>query len=76
MQARLEALKVSQAAYQARLGLEMFVREQSNLEPAVIQLVNVRASQINGCAYCIDIHSRDARAEGETEQRLHALSAC
>jgi AhpD family alkylhydroperoxidase len=75
MQARLEAQKVSPAAYQAMLGLEMFVREQSKLEPTLIQLVKVRASQINGCAYCIDMHSKDARAEGETEQRLYVLSA-
>ena len=75
MQARLEAQKVSPAAYQAMLGLEMFVRKQSKLESALIELVKLRASQINGCAYCIDMHSKDARAEGETEQRLYALSA-
>ncbi len=75
MQARLEAQKVSPAAYQAMLGMEMFVRKQSKLEPALIQLVKIRASQINGCAYCIDMHSKDARAEGETEQRIYALSA-
>ena len=75
MQARLEAQKVSPAAYQAMLGLEMFVRKQSKLEPALIELVKMRASQINGCAYCIDMHSKDARAEGETEQRIYALSA-
>ena len=75
MQTRLEAQKASPGAYQAMLGLEMFVRKQSKLEPALIQLVKMRASQINGCAYCIDMHSKDARAEGETEQRLYALSA-
>jgi AhpD family alkylhydroperoxidase len=75
MQTRLEAQKVSPAAYQAMLGLEMFVRKQSKLEPALIQSVKMRASQINGCAYCIDMHSKDARAEGEAEQRLYALSA-
>lgn len=75
MQARLEAQKVSPAAYQAMLALENFVRKQSKLEPALIELVKMRASQINGCAYCIDMHSKDARAEGETEQRLYALSA-
>ena len=75
MQARLEAQKVSPAAYQAMLGLEMFVRKQSKLEPALIQLVKVRASQINGCAYCIDMHSKDARAVGETEQRIYGLPA-
>jgi AhpD family alkylhydroperoxidase len=75
MQARLNAQKISPAAYQAMLGLEMFVRKQSKLEPALIELVKIRASQINGCAYCIDMHSKDARAEGETEQRIYALSA-
>ena len=74
MQARLEAQKVSPAAYQAMLGLEKFVK-QSKLESALLELVKMRASQINGCAYCIDMHSKDARAEGETEQRLYALSA-
>ncbi len=75
MHARVEAQKVSPAAYQAMLQLETFVRKQSRLEPALIQLVKMRASQINGCAYCIDMHSKDARAEGETEQRIYALSA-
>ena len=75
MQARLEAQKVSPAAYQAMLGLEMFVRKQTKLEPALLHLVKMRASQVNGCAYCLDMHSKDARAEGETEQRLYALSA-
>ena len=75
MQARLEVQKISPAAYQAMLGLETFVRKQSKLEPALLQLVKMRSSQINGCAFCIDMHSKDARAEGETEQRLYALSA-
>lgn len=57
------------------LALEMFVRRHSKLEPALVELVKMRASQINGCAYCLDMHSKDARAEGETEQRLYALSA-
>jgi len=47
----------------------------SGLEPSLLELVRLRASQINGCAYCIDMHSKDARAAGETEQRLYALSA-
>jgi AhpD family alkylhydroperoxidase len=75
MQARLDAQKVSPAAYQALLGMEMFVRKQSKLEPALIELVKIRASQINGCAFCIDMHTKDARAEGESEQRIYALSA-
>jgi AhpD family alkylhydroperoxidase len=56
-------------------GLEAFLRKQSKLEPALLQLIKVRASQINGCSYCIDMHSKDARAGGETEQRIYALSA-
>jgi AhpD family alkylhydroperoxidase len=75
MESRLEAQKVSPAAYQAMLALELFVRKSSNLEPSLIELVKMRASQINGCAFCIDMHSKDARAEGETEQRLYALNA-
>ena len=75
MQARIETQKVPAAAYQAMLGLETFVRKQAKLEPALLQLVRMRSSQINGCPYCLDMHSKDARAEGETEQRLHTLSA-
>src|SRR5262249_37279975 len=59
----------------AMFGLETFVRKSSKLEPSLIELVKMRASQINGCAYCIDMHSKDARAEGESEQRLYALNA-
>jgi AhpD family alkylhydroperoxidase len=55
-------------------GLEAHVRG-SRLEPGLLDLVRMRASQINGCAYCLDMHSKDARAAGETEQRLYALDA-
>ena len=75
MQPRLEAQKASPAAIHAMLALETFVRKSSKLELSLIELVKMRASQINGCAYCIDMHSKDARAEGESEQRLYALSA-
>jgi AhpD family alkylhydroperoxidase len=75
MQSRLESQKASPAAYHAMLGLEMFVRKSSKLEPSLIGLVKMRASQIKGCAFCIDMHSKDARAAGETEQRLYALNA-
>lgn len=54
--------------------LEKYIRN-SGLELALIELVKLRASQINGCAYCIDMHSKDARRSGETEQRLYGLSA-
>ena len=49
--------------------------ETSGLERKMLELVKIRASQINGCAYCIDMHTKDARAAGETEQRIYALSA-
>ena len=75
MQSRLDVQKASPAAYHAMLALEMFVRKSSKLELSLIELVKMRASQINGCANCIDMHSKDARAEGETEQRLYALNA-
>ena len=62
------------AAYQAMLGLEKYARA-SGLETSLLELVRLRASLLNGCAYCIDMHTKDARAAGETEQRLYALSA-
>ncbi len=74
MEPRFEYTKVAPGAYQAMLGLEKYVRS-SGLEPALLELVRVRASQINGCAYCIDMHTKDARARGETEQRLYELNA-
>ena len=74
MKARLDPQKASPEAYRAILGMEMFVRK-SGLEPSLLELVKMRASQINGCAYCLDMHSKDARAAGETEQRLYTLNA-
>ena len=61
-------------AMKAMYALEGPMRN-SGLEPALRELVKTRASQINGCAYCIDMHTKDARAQGETEQRLYALNA-
>src|SRR5262249_43367705 len=52
--------------------LERYIR-QCGLEPSLLELVKLRASQINGCAYCVDMHTKDARARGETEQRLYAV---
>jgi AhpD family alkylhydroperoxidase len=60
--------------YQAISKLSQAVRS-SGLDHTILELVKMRASQINGCAYCIDMHSKDARAAGETEQRLYALNA-
>jgi AhpD family alkylhydroperoxidase len=75
MQSRLDAGKVAPAAYDAMLALEGYVRKSSRLELSLLELVRMRASQINGCAYCLDMHSKDARANGESEQRLYALDA-
>jgi AhpD family alkylhydroperoxidase len=60
--------------YQALQRLHELVKD-SGLEPVLLELVKMRASQINGCAFCIDMHSKDARAAGESEQRLYALNA-
>lgn len=75
MEPRINYLQASPGAYRAMAALEAFVHNSSNLEPALLELVKMRASQINGCAYCLDMHSKDARAQGETEQRLYALDA-
>ncbi|HWB99074.1 MAG TPA: carboxymuconolactone decarboxylase family protein [Bryobacteraceae bacterium] len=75
MQRRLDAQKAAPAAIHAMLALESYVAKSSRLEPSLLELVRFRASQINGCAYCLDMHSKDARAKGESEQRLYALSA-
>jgi AhpD family alkylhydroperoxidase len=74
MQPRLEIQKVAPQAYRAMAGLEAYVRN-SGLETPLLELVRLRASQINGCAFCIDMHTKDARAEGESEQRLYAVTA-
>ena len=75
MEPRIDYHKIEQfGAAKAMYGLEHFVRN-CGLEHRLLELVKMRASQINGCAYCIDMHSKDARAGGETEQRLYALSA-
>lgn len=75
MQSRVDPAKASPTAYSAMFGLEGFVRKSSKLEASLIELIYMRSSQINGCAFCIDMHSKDARANGETEQRLYALAA-
>ncbi|HKT11841.1 MAG TPA: carboxymuconolactone decarboxylase family protein [Terriglobia bacterium] len=75
MEPRLNPTKVAPAAYRAMAALESYVKHSSNLERPLLELVRMRASQINGCAYCLDMHSKDARAAGETEQRLYTLDA-
>jgi AhpD family alkylhydroperoxidase len=71
---RIDYQRTFPAALKAMLGLEEAGRE-SSLEPALHELVKMRASQLNGCAYCLDMHSKDARAMGEEEQRLYLLEA-
>ncbi len=74
MEPRIRYSHVAPGATEAMRHLEHYVN-QSGLEASLIELVKIRASQINGCAYCIDMHTKDARARGETEQRLYALDA-
>jgi AhpD family alkylhydroperoxidase len=74
MKSRLSYKSVDPAAYKALLNMEDYI-ENCDLEVSLLDLVRLRASQINGCAYCLDMHAKDARASGETEQRLYALSA-
>ena len=74
MNARIDLMKVNPGIMQAMFGLERQIRK-AGLDHRLLDLVKMRASQMNGCAYCLDMHSKDARAAGETEQRLYGLSA-
>lgn len=66
--------KVAPETFRAMLELSA-ASKKSDLEPKLLELVKIRASQLNGCAYCLDMHTQDARALGETEQRLHLIAA-
>lgn len=74
MQPRIDYVKAARGVYEAMLGLEKYLH-QCGLEEALLDLVKLRASQVNGCAYCIDMHWKDLRALGEQEQRLYGLDA-
>lgn len=74
MAQRINYGRVAPGGYRAMAGLEKYVRE-SGLERSLLELIKLRASQINGCAYCLDMHWKDARASGESEQRLYSLDA-
>lgn len=74
MTPRLNPATAAPDADKAMVALETYI-QGSGLEPSLIELVKMRASQINGCAFCLDMHSKDARAHGETEQRLYLLNA-
>lgn len=74
MKTRLDYIKIAPGIRDAMLGLEKYV-SSCGLEQRLVNLIKTRASQINGCARCLDMHTKDARAEGETEQRLYGLPA-
>jgi AhpD family alkylhydroperoxidase len=74
MQPRIDYRKYDQEPLKHLLAIEQYISE-SSLEPKLLHLIKMRASQINGCAHCLDMHSIDARAAGESEQRLYALEA-
>jgi AhpD family alkylhydroperoxidase len=74
MKARLDFRKASPQGEKAMMGLHMFVRN-CGLDHSLLELVKLRASQLNGCAHCIDMHTKELRADGESEQRLYLLNA-
>jgi AhpD family alkylhydroperoxidase len=74
MEARIDYLRSGRGVYEAMLGLEKYLHE-CGLEESLLDLIKLRASQVNGCAYCIDMHWKDLRALGEGEQRLYGLDA-
>lgn len=74
MEARLNYAKLSQDPIKGMYAINGYLAG-CGLEHSLLELVKIRASQINGCAFCLDMHTKDARAQGETEQRIYALSA-
>lgn len=74
METRVNILQTQPEAYKAMMGLEKYIAATS-LNPTHKELIKIRASQINGCAFCIDMHTKDARKMGETEQRIYLLNA-
>jgi AhpD family alkylhydroperoxidase len=75
MKSRIDLQKADPEALKAVLQVSAYIHNHSGLELSLLNLVFLRASQINGCAWCIDMHTKDARASGETEQRLYLLNA-
>ena len=74
MKPRLNPYQAVPEAMKAVAALDVYV-QSSGIEPSLLELIKMRASQINGCAYCLHMHSRDARAKGESEERLYLLDA-
>ncbi|NLN51041.1 MAG: carboxymuconolactone decarboxylase family protein [Acholeplasmataceae bacterium] len=67
--------KIVPKAMQIMIKMEQYIKEESTIDPLLYELIKTRASQINGCAYCLDMHTKDALKIGETSQRLFLLSA-
>jgi len=74
MEQRINAFEKGQGAFKAMLGISAYLAK-SSLEKKLLELIEYRVSQINGCAYCLDMHSKDLRHDGETEQRIYMISA-
>ena len=74
MEARMDVYKLVPGALKALMGLQEFVNS-IGLDKTISELIKIRASQINGCAFCLNMHTKDARKMGETEQRIYALNA-
>jgi len=74
MQPRINFAKASPDAYKAAYNLDRYVVKESGLEPAIIHLIKLRASQINGCAYCVDMHVKEARHDGLSEQWINLMA--
>ena len=74
MEARFNCMNAAPRGYGAMLGLEKYLQE-CGLEQSLLHLIKLRASQVNGCAYCLDMHWKDLRAIGEREQRMYSLDA-
>jgi len=74
MEQRSDAGRIAPEGYRAMAALQAYV-DKSGLEPPLIELVKIRASQINGCAFCIAMHVRDAKKQGESDERMHLLAA-
>ncbi|MDO7487476.1 carboxymuconolactone decarboxylase family protein [Peribacillus sp. NPDC096448] len=74
MEQRVNYMKTNREVVKLMMGLEEY-KKTTGIDSTLIELIKIRASQINGCAYCLDMHTKDARAMGETEQRIYCLSA-
>lgn len=75
MEQRIKGLENNQALLRAMFGLNGYLAKSGKIEKSLLYLIELRVSQLNGCAFCIDMHSKDLRAIGETEQRLYLLDA-